>query len=98
MKEIWIADNAAELLRERATWDSYHHLSDTEWVLVSCADCDPTLDDEQDEQYDGRPFSIIIPKGSHAPNNCPRCGSYLGMTNDGTPEVYVTTAKIHEAK
>ena len=66
---------------------------DEDWQLHTCVDCDPEYADEdnpEDEahKYD-KPYVMVIPVGDPAPDTCPRCGSYLGMT-DGDNKLKIT--------
>jgi hypothetical protein len=61
---------------------------DEAWQEYSCADCDPTLPGMEDSEYE-KPYVILVPEGTDAPDICPRCSSYLGFC-EGAKDLQIT--------
>lgn len=62
---------------------------DEAWQEYSCADCDPTLLGFEDEAEYEKPYVLLVPEGEPTPDLCPRCGSYLSLT-DGIKGLQIT--------
>ena len=47
------------------------------WQSYDCANCDP----ENEETGKGYtlPYTVLVPEGEPAPDDCPRCGGLLSM-------------------
>lgn len=62
--------------------DAHYHLSDRDWVMYSCSDCDPEMLEEGDEGYGEyeHDATVVLPKDAPVPRNCWRCGGYLSMS------------------
>lgn len=74
--------------------------SDEEWVLYTCADCDPTLPrakDEEPSEYE-KPYVIAVPTGEPCPDYCPRCGDYLPFIDSALKVAVVRAASKKAGK
>lgn len=73
---------------KRVALDGHHGLSEGEWGLYECSDCNPEFMDEDDEgeRYDTA-FKMVC-RTDQRPDYCPRCLSYLSL---GSPTVVRVT-------